>query len=225
MQPSVCVVLSLERERLRVVGCCSQRALLEALVNACVQPSLPSFFRFVSENKESIFGIISDAEDEEVFVRDPAAAAEPPDEDVRPAPIRCSRKRKCYEEHRRANAPGRADAAGPAAAVAPLPAAPAPVPAAPAPVPAPALAAVVAAPADPGAAAGLEARFAQFTPVCVVDGSRCLARTWGGGQGGQCRSKPCGEDGLCKVHHRCHSHGLVPGEIPIPPAKLAEFEA
>ena len=64
----------------------------------------------------------------------------------------------------------------PAAAVAPLPAAPAPVPAA-------ALAAVVAAPADPGAAAGLEARFAQFTPVCVVDGSRCLARTWGGGAG------------------------------------------
>ena len=57
MYNPLCVVISLERERLRVVGCCSQRPLLEALVNACVQPSLPSFFRFVSENKESIFGI------------------------------------------------------------------------------------------------------------------------------------------------------------------------
>ena len=61
-----------------------------------------------------------------------------------------------------------------------------------------------------------------FTPECVNDGSRCLARTWGGGKGGQCKSKPI-QDGLCKTHLHSHAHGLVTGDIP--PAKLRQFQA
>ena len=61
-----------------------------------------------------------------------------------------------------------------------------------------------------------------FTPEVVDDGSRCLARTWNGGRGGQCKAKPA-QDGLCKVHLRSHAHGLVTGDIPA--AKLAQFEA
>ena len=134
-------------------------------------------------------------------------------EDLRPVPVRGGRKRKRYAEHGRANSPDGDDVAAvplPAAVAAPL-VAPVVVP----------LAAPVAA-AALGAAAGLEARFARFTPVCVADGPRRLARTWGGGKGGQCRSKPCGEDGLCKVHHWCRCHRLAIGETP--PAKLANLK-
>ena len=66
---------------------------------------------------------------------------------------------------------------------------------------------------------------ASFTPTPVTDGTRCLARTWNGGCGGQCNLPPdsSSEIGVCKRHQRDdqRSHGLVTG--PIPPQKLDAF--
>ena len=69
------------------------------------------------------------------------------------------------------------------------------------------------------------ARWKRFTPM-VVDGSRCLARTWGDGCGAQCARKPeLGMD-LCKGHAgkvgKSGWHGKVTGEIP--EDKLKQFE-
>ena len=67
----------------------------------------------------------------------------------------------------------------------------------------------------------------RFTPS-VVDDSRCLARTWGGGRGGQCSKRPLPGHELCAQHHAELSfknvggtHGLVTGEVSR--AKLLEF--
>jgi len=76
------------------------------------------------------------------------------------------------------------------------------------------------APTEPSAAAPrtrereADVNWEEFTPVCLVDGSRCLARLWRGGAGDQCRGKPeLGAD-FCKKHKTLHSHGSVNGEIP-----------
>ena len=64
-----------------------------------------------------------------------------------------------------------------------------------------------------------------FTPVCVTDGSRCLARTWNAGRGGQCAAAPerDSEAQVCARHRlpAQQAHGLVTGAIP--PVKLAAF--
>ncbi|CAE8633799.1 unnamed protein product [Polarella glacialis] len=64
-----------------------------------------------------------------------------------------------------------------------------------------------------------------FTPK-TVDNSRCVARTWDAGRGGQCPRLPSsGTDGvsLCEGHRAgLLPHGLVTG--PIPAAKLSEFQ-
>ena len=68
----------------------------------------------------------------------------------------------------------------------------------------------------------------SFTPA-VVNADLCLGRTWNGGAGGQCASRPLGpraKDGeqrdLCR---RCqnNAHGRVDG--PVPKQKLLEFKA
>ena len=52
-----------------------------------------------------------------------------------------------------------------------------------------------------------------------------MGRTFSGGRGGQCGSKPVVGD-MCVSHHRQHAdgsgHGRVDGEIPA--VKMAEFE-
>ena len=60
----------------------------------------------------------------------------------------------------------------------------------------------------------------RFTPA-NVDEQKCLARTWNGGRGGQCRNKPS-EGGMCRGC-RGLAHGKVTGAIP--PRKLAAFVA
>lgn len=85
-----------------------------------------------------------------------------------------------------------------------------------------------AAPGGPRAAAaapqGSKEAWRRFTPAEVV-GSKCLARTWGGGRGGQCHRLPKGGQGMCEFHLKCDQwakHGRVDG--PIPEAKLQEFQ-
>ena len=70
----------------------------------------------------------------------------------------------------------------------------------------------------PAAAAG---DVAAFTPVKITDGTRCLARVWAGGHGGQCSWPPAQGQHLCRRHLNNSSHGLVTGGIP--EAKLAAF--
>ena len=62
----------------------------------------------------------------------------------------------------------------------------------------------------------------RFSPE-VVDYSKCLARTWGGGRGSQCPKIPLEGRRLCGLHSRMEqlTHGLVNSEIPY--AKLQEF--
>ena len=64
---------------------------------------------------------------------------------------------------------------------------------------------------------------ATFTPTAVNDGTRCLARTWNNGCGGQCALPPDAGSEVCKRHvsEQQQSHGLVTG--PIPPQKLQAF--
>ena len=69
------------------------------------------------------------------------------------------------------------------------------------------------------------ARWKRFTPPSV-DMSRCLARIWSGGRGGQCANPPLPGEDLCKRHAakfgKDGCHGKVTGEIP--EKKLKEFE-
>ena len=60
-----------------------------------------------------------------------------------------------------------------------------------------------------------------FTPECVLDGVRCIARVWGNGAGGQC-TKSALRDGHCRLHLQACSHGDVNGPIPV--KKLKEFQ-
>lgn len=58
-----------------------------------------------------------------------------------------------------------------------------------------------------------------FSPK-YIDVTRCMARTWADGSGGQC-NKLATEDGLCNAHMKALAHGRLDG--PIPDQKLAEF--
>ena len=62
----------------------------------------------------------------------------------------------------------------------------------------------------------------QFTPRNINMG-KCMARTWGGGLGGQCNNNPVAGSDLCKVHGKSHglAHGRVDGDIP--PDKFTKF--
>ena len=71
----------------------------------------------------------------------------------------------------------------------------------------------------------MEPEWQRFTPR-EVDVTRCMARTWGEGVGGQCNARPVQScEGLCKRHSGQQTgpgwHGRVDG--PIPEAKLREF--
>ena len=91
------------------------------------------------------------------------------------------------------------------------------------PQPAPPAADADAQPAPPAADADSPD---MFTPSRVTDGTRCLARTWNQGRGGQCASAPeNGSDAQVCCRHRLpaqQAHGLVTGAIPAP--KLAAFQ-
>ena len=68
-------------------------------------------------------------------------------------------------------------------------------------------------------------RWARFTPGAVdLCSGRCQARTWGGGEGAQCKHKAM-QDRLCAVHAKENppKHGYIDGEIPEP--KWLEFVA
>ena len=70
-----------------------------------------------------------------------------------------------------------------------------------------------------GVGVGLE-RWRQFTPG-PVDVSKCKARIWNGGAGGQCKSKCVGDSDFCRTHGKQHDsgglvHGRVDGDIPEP---------
>ena len=64
----------------------------------------------------------------------------------------------------------------------------------------------------------------EFTPK-EVDGKKCMARTWFGGQGGQCRSGPAGSGRYCKAHGAKAGTDAWLGAVdwPIPERKLGEF--
>ena len=66
-----------------------------------------------------------------------------------------------------------------------------------------------------------DAMWEAFTPECVLNGSRCLARMWGDGTGAQCKRRPLARAWLCRGHHQNAPHGLVNGTIP--EEKLPEF--
>eukprot|EP00929_Paragymnodinium_shiwhaense_P122426 TRINITY_DN95134_c0_g1_i1.p1 TRINITY_DN95134_c0_g1~~TRINITY_DN95134_c0_g1_i1.p1 ORF type:complete len:348 (-),score=49.93 TRINITY_DN95134_c0_g1_i1:227-1138(-) len=64
----------------------------------------------------------------------------------------------------------------------------------------------------------------EFTPS-PIDVLGCLARTWNGGAGGQCKRRRCAGSEFCTVHAKQNLyevHGRVDG--PIPPAKLKDFQ-
>ena len=73
------------------------------------------------------------------------------------------------------------------------------------------------------AAADVDLEWRRFTPR-IVDESKCLARIWAGGRGGQCSHAPTDRQ-FCKRHAQQQNqkgwHGTVQGEIPEP--KLREF--
>ena len=54
-----------------------------------------------------------------------------------------------------------------------------------------------------------KANVAAFTPVKVTDGTRCLARVWAGGHGGQCSWPPAEGQHLCRRHLNNSAHGLL----------------
>ena len=62
----------------------------------------------------------------------------------------------------------------------------------------------------------------NFSGARVLDGSRCLARSWNAGQGGQCSNKPQPDQPFCRKHVATwKTHGCVDGEIPA--NKMQEF--
>ena len=62
----------------------------------------------------------------------------------------------------------------------------------------------------------------EFTPAdAILDGTKCLARLWAGGVGGQCKKRPVPDSDLCKAHRAHQAHGKVDGPVPL--AKLREF--
>ncbi len=65
----------------------------------------------------------------------------------------------------------------------------------------------------------------MFTPP-LVDASRCLARTWGAGQGGQCVRRHLAGGRLCAMHAAKQGGGQWLGEVTgeIPGPKLSEFQ-
>eukprot|EP00929_Paragymnodinium_shiwhaense_P112899 TRINITY_DN8115_c0_g2_i1.p1 TRINITY_DN8115_c0_g2~~TRINITY_DN8115_c0_g2_i1.p1 ORF type:complete len:537 (+),score=111.33 TRINITY_DN8115_c0_g2_i1:93-1703(+) len=72
------------------------------------------------------------------------------------------------------------------------------------------------------AAAGTDG-WQAFTPA-KIDKTKCLARTWASGLGGQC-TRAAEAGGICKMHmveDKWRTHGRVDG--PIPEAKLLEFQ-
>lgn len=63
----------------------------------------------------------------------------------------------------------------------------------------------------------------RFTPM-TIDQCKCQARTWAGGNGGQCGLRPAASSMFCNRHVLTwEAHGQVTG--PIPKGKLAEFIA
>jgi hypothetical protein len=60
-----------------------------------------------------------------------------------------------------------------------------------------------------------------FTPS-RIDPSRCMARIWADGRGGQCTKAKSAGGRFCKVCARKLAHGAVDG--PIPEKKLLEFK-
>ena len=64
----------------------------------------------------------------------------------------------------------------------------------------------------------------KYTPT-EIDATKCMARTWGNGSGGQCARKPEAGCRFCVSHKKKEGkpgwHGAVDGEIPA--EKLAEF--
>ena len=60
----------------------------------------------------------------------------------------------------------------------------------------------------------------RFTPA-AVDSTKCLARMWSGGRGGQCKCLPIAGRSVCAMHSKSTSHGLVTGAITYD--KLQEF--
>lgn len=63
-----------------------------------------------------------------------------------------------------------------------------------------------------------------FSPK-VINPDKCFARTWAGGQGGQCTRRGFAGGRLCGHHQSVKLGSGWQGEVdgPIPPAKLAEF--
>eukprot|EP00445_Apocalathium_hangoei_P078215 CAMPEP_0204173124 /NCGR_PEP_ID=MMETSP0361-20130328/44726_1 /ASSEMBLY_ACC=CAM_ASM_000343 /TAXON_ID=268821 /ORGANISM="Scrippsiella Hangoei, Strain SHTV-5" /LENGTH=262 /DNA_ID=CAMNT_0051131353 /DNA_START=53 /DNA_END=840 /DNA_ORIENTATION=- len=65
-----------------------------------------------------------------------------------------------------------------------------------------------------------------FSPQ-TIDLSRCMARVWADGVGGQCKSAVVSDDSLCAIHRKKQeglaglAHGRLDG--PVPENKLAEF--
>ena len=54
-----------------------------------------------------------------------------------------------------------------------------------------------------------------WTPTCILDGSRCIARTWAEGTGEQCVNKPLGGLWMCGRHNTFDlPHGRVNEAIP-----------
>ena len=68
------------------------------------------------------------------------------------------------------------------------------------------------------------ASWKDFTPK-EVDEGKCMARTWLGGRGGQCRSGPVGSGRYCKMHGQKQGTDKWLGAVdgPIPEKKMNEF--
>jgi transposase-like protein len=63
----------------------------------------------------------------------------------------------------------------------------------------------------------------NYTPHCVIDGTRCCARLWGNGSGAQCASRPGNGIWFCARHAGPLPHGAIYETIPL--IKLREFNA
>ena len=72
-----------------------------------------------------------------------------------------------------------------------------------------------------GSAAVHELDWRPFTPS-IIDPSKCMARTWAGGRGGQCTKTKLAGQRYCTVCSKKLAHGAVDG--PIPEKKLIEFK-
>ena len=64
-----------------------------------------------------------------------------------------------------------------------------------------------------------DASWKEFTPQ-HIDATKCLAREWNVGRGGQCGNNPLPESNVCALHTDKHTgeanvpHGFVDGPIP-----------